>query len=70
MTNWDARDINVDFSFLPAGVNYTADLYTDSADADKNAEKYEHKTITINRSTKLNLKLAPGGGAVVHLHGR
>lgn len=69
MTNWNARDINVDFSFLPAGATYTADLYTDAADADKNAEKYEHKTITVNRSTKLNLKLAPGGGAVVHLHG-
>ncbi|UOE50677.1 glycoside hydrolase family 97 protein [Mucilaginibacter sp. SMC90] len=70
MTNWDARDVNVDFSFLPAGVSYTADLYSDAADADKNAEKYEHKTITVNRSTKLNLKLAPGGGAVVHLHGK
>jgi alpha-glucosidase len=70
MTNWDARDINVDFSFLPAGATYTADLYTDAVDADKNAEKYEHKTITVNRSTKLNLKLAPGGGAVVHLHGK
>jgi alpha-glucosidase len=70
MTNWDARNINVDFSFLPAGTSYTADVYTDAADAGTNAEKYEYKTITVTRSTKLNLKLAQGGGAVVYLHGK
>ncbi|QHS56847.1 glycoside hydrolase family 97 protein [Mucilaginibacter sp. 14171R-50] len=68
MTNWDARDINLDLSFLPANTNYIADIYTDAADADKNASKYEHKTITINRQNKLDLKLMQGGGAVVYLH--
>jgi alpha-glucosidase len=70
MTNWDARNIRVDFSFLPDKINYTADVYTDAVDSNKNAEKYEHKTITITRSTRLNLKLAEGGGAVVYLHGK
>ncbi|RYU89616.1 glycoside hydrolase family 97 protein [Mucilaginibacter terrigena] len=68
MTNWDARDLNLDLSFLPANINYIADIYTDAADADKEASKYEHKTITINRESKLNLKLVQGGGAVVYLH--
>lgn len=68
MTNWDARNINLDLSFLPANTNYIADIYTDAADADKNASKYEHKTITLNRQSKLDLKLMQGGGAVVYLH--
>lgn len=70
MTNWDARNMNIDLSFLPEGDKYVADIYTDAADADKNAERYEHKTIPVNRSTKLDLKLAPGGGAVVYVHAK
>ncbi|MFC0515255.1 hypothetical protein ACFFGT_13635 [Mucilaginibacter angelicae] len=37
-------------------------LNTVAIDADKNAEKYGHKTNTVNRLTKLNRKLEPGGG--------
>lgn len=67
MTNWDARSVAVDFKFLQPGVMYTAEIYTDGKEADVNAEQYLHETVSVNRNTKLNLKLAPGGGAAIHL---
>ncbi|GAA4307015.1 glycoside hydrolase family 97 protein [Mucilaginibacter gynuensis] len=68
MTDWAARTIKIDFSFLPAGVTYQADIYTDGADADKVATSYVHKTITVTNKTKLDINLAKGGGAAMYIH--
>lgn len=37
MTNWDERDVQLDFSFLPEGVSYTAVLFKDGVNANKQA---------------------------------
>jgi alpha-glucosidase len=63
MTNWDAREVELDFSFLPAGKSYQAALYTDGADA----SQYEYKKITVDSKSKVRVKLAEGGGAVAYL---
>jgi alpha-glucosidase len=68
MTNWTERSIPMDFSFLPAGKSFTAELYIDSEDANVNAAHYDYKLVKINRNTKLNLKLASGGGAAIYIH--
>lgn len=64
MTNWDARTIELDFSFLPDGKTYRMTLYTDADDAGTEASHYAVKTLQVTRKTRLKLPLAKGGGAV------
>ena len=61
MTDWDARDLDVDFSFLPEG-NFNLDAYQDGVNADRNASDYRKTTTPVSRTTKLKIHLAPGGG--------
>jgi alpha-glucosidase len=62
MTDWDARELIIDLSFLDANKNYTAEIYEDGINADRNANDYKKITKTITKSDKLTIKLAPGGG--------
>jgi alpha-glucosidase len=61
MTNWDARDITPDFSFLSEG-DYQAVIFKDGINADRDATDYKREKIKLNSSAKLNVKLATGGG--------
>ena len=61
MSNWDAHELTLDFSFLPAG-NYIAEIFEDGINADRDATDYKKETIKINSGDKLNIQLAPGGG--------
>ncbi|MEP6465914.1 MAG: glycoside hydrolase family 97 C-terminal domain-containing protein, partial [Parafilimonas sp.] len=61
MTNWNARDITIDFSFLPAG-NYTAEIFKDGVNADRDATDYKKEIVQINAGDKLKIHLAQGGG--------
>ena len=67
MTNWDARDLEIDFSFLPAG-NFTMDAYRDGVNADRMASDYKKTTSTVTKATKLKVHLAPGGGWAARIH--
>jgi len=67
MTNWTPRDLEVDFSFLPDG-NFTLDSYEDGVNADRNASDYKKTTRQVNKSTKLKIHLAPGGGFAARVH--
>jgi alpha-glucosidase len=67
MTNWTPRDLEVDFSFLPDG-NFTLDSYEDGVNADRNASDYKKTTRQVNKSTKLKIHLAPGGGWAGRVH--
>ena len=61
MTNWTPRDLILDFSFLPAG-NYTAEVFKDGVNADRNATDYKKEVVNISSGDKINIHLAPGGG--------
>jgi alpha-glucosidase len=67
MTDWDARDLEVDFSFLPEG-NFTLEAYQDGVNADRDARDYKKTTTQVNRTTKLKIHLAPGGGWAARIH--
>lgn len=67
MTNWDERDVQLDFSFLPEGMSYTAVLFKDGVNANKQAEDYRKETICINKDSRLTLHLASGGGFAMKL---
>jgi hypothetical protein len=69
ITDENARELNMDFSFLDKGKKYTATIYRDAPDAswDKNPEAYVIEKITITNKSKLTLKLAPGGGTAISI---
>ncbi len=61
MTNWTPRELELDFSFLPEGT-FWIEAYEDGENADRYASDYKRERIPVNRTTKLKVKLAPGGG--------
>ena len=61
MTNWDARNMTIDLSFLSKG-NYQAVIFRDGINADRDATDYKKETIKVTSSDKLKIQLAPGGG--------
>jgi len=67
MSDWTARELEVDFSFLPDG-NFSMDAYQDGMNADRMAGDYKKIKMSVNKSTKLKIKLAPGGGWAAHIH--
>ena len=67
MNDWTPRSVDIDLSFLPDG-NFTMDAYQDGVDADRNASDYRKTTTGVNRSTKLKLQLASGGGFAARIH--
>lgn len=66
ITNRTARQLTVDFSFLPQG-EWTATIYRDGINADKCAEDYKLEEISVNSSSKITIDLAPGGGFGIKL---
>lgn len=61
MSNWNERDITIDFSFLGSG-NYEATIFKDGINADRDATDYKKEILTLTAQTKLKIHLAPGGG--------
>ena len=61
MTDWNARDLDLDFSFLPAGT-YTMTVFKDGINADRAAKDYKKETITVKSGDKVSIHMAPGGG--------
>jgi len=67
MTNWTPREIDVDLSFLPGG-SYSMEAYQDGVNADRNGSDYRQVKGSVDKTTKLHLKLAPGGGWAARIH--
>ncbi len=61
VSNWDARDLTLDFSFLGAGT-YHATVFQDGINADRDGTDYRKEVITVSSANTLNIHLAPGGG--------
>jgi alpha-glucosidase len=61
MTDWTARDMEIDLSFLPPG-NYQMEAYQDGANADRYGSDYKKVTSVVSNTTKLKIKMAGGGG--------
>jgi hypothetical protein len=69
ITDENARNTTLPLTFLDKGRTYECTIYGDAPNADwkNNPEAYQIKKITVTSSSKLNLKLAPGGGAAVSI---
>jgi len=58
MSDWTARDLDLDFSFLPDG-NFSVDAYQDGTNADRQASDYKLVKLQVNKTTRLKIHLAP-----------
>ncbi len=69
ITDENGRNSTVLLDFLDKGKKYLATVYADGADADwkTNLESFQIKKMTVTSATKLNLKLAKGGGAAISI---
>lgn len=67
ITNENARNVKVDFSFLDAGKTYRAKIFRDAPDSDWKTNPYpiviEEQDVTSD--SVLDLHLAPGGGTAI-----
>jgi len=61
MTNWTARDLILDFSFLGEG-GYNATIFKDGINANHVATDYKREEIKIFSGDKLTIQLSNGGG--------
>jgi alpha-glucosidase len=66
MTNWTARDLTIDLSFLGDG-KYKMYVWKDGINADRNAKDFAMETIEVDKAASVTMKLAPGGGYVARL---
>jgi alpha-glucosidase len=67
MTDWTARELEVDFSFLPEG-NFHLEAYQDGVNANSYGSDYRKVRSRIGRTAKLKITLAPGGGWAARIH--
>jgi alpha-glucosidase len=61
MTNWNSRELTLDFSFLPRG-DYEAEIFRDGINADRDATDYKKEIVKIDSGDKIKIKLSTGGG--------
>jgi alpha-glucosidase len=61
MTDWTARELEVALDFLPEG-SFQVDAYEDGANAERWGSDYWRVKSAATRTTRLKLRLAPGGG--------
>jgi alpha-glucosidase len=67
MTNWTARELTLDCSFLPEG-NYEAEIFRDGINADRDATDYKKEIVKVRRGEKIVLHLAKGGGWAARIY--
>lgn len=66
MTNSEARDIEIDFSFLPEG-EFFAEVIRDNTTTTSNAKAITREVAMVDRQSRITYNLAAGGGAVLHV---
>jgi len=66
MTDETSRKLTVKFSFLD-DKNYTAQIWQDGVNADRNGYDFKMITKEVTRNTKLEISLAPAGGWVARV---
>lgn len=66
LTNWTARELDLDLSFLPAG-EYEVEIYQDGVNAYKFASDYKKCEMKLPADKKLRAAMASGGGWVAKI---
>ena len=66
MTDWTARDLTIDLSFLDEG-KYEATICEDGINADRYPSDYKITESLLTKVNSLPIKMAPGGGYIIRL---
>jgi alpha-glucosidase len=66
MTDWTAREMEIDLSFLPEG-SFELDQYQDGVNAGRFGSDYKRVKSVVNRASKVKIAMASGGGWAAHL---
>ena len=61
MTDWTARDIDIDLSFLGEG-EWVMEIFRDGVNADRAAKDFKHEVIAVPSDKHVRIHMAPGGG--------
>ncbi len=64
ITDRDARDFEIDTSFLGGG-EWKAEMFRDAGDAPADTRKFVHEKKSVKAGEKIPVHMAPGGGFVV-----
>ena len=64
LTNWDARDVELDLNALGAG-GWNVEMFADGVNVEKNAKDY--KVVRTQNTDKLKVRMASGGGFAARL---
>ena len=64
LTNWDARDVELDLNVLGAG-GWNVEMFADGVNVEKNAKDY--KVVRTQNTDKLKVRMASGGGFAARL---
>ena len=64
LTNWSSREMTVDLSFLDKGA-YTAEIFKDGINGDKDPTDYKRETIDVTNADKLEVNMVNGGGFAI-----
>jgi alpha-glucosidase len=67
LSNWDARDLTLDCSFLGAGT-YEAVIFQDGLNADRDATDYRREVRRLTAQDNLTLHLGSGGGWAARIY--
>jgi alpha-glucosidase len=66
MTDWTARDVDIDLSFLGAG-RFRMTSFADGANADRYGSDYKKTVQTVDKNSKLKIHMMSGGGWAARL---
>ena len=66
MTDWTAREFDVNLVFLDEG-EYNAIIFSDGINADRFAQDYRKTEISMSKDDTIKIKMAPGGGCAARL---
>lgn len=67
MTDWTQRDLVADLSFLPEG-SFQMEAYQDGVNADRHGSDYTKVKSRVDRTTKLKIRMAAGGGWAARIY--
>jgi len=70
ITDEQSRTLDLSLSFLPNGRQYVADVYADAPTASwrDNPEAITISSRPVNSTTRLQVRLASGGGQAIRIH--
>ena len=66
MTDWTAREVEVDLSFLPEET-YTLEAWADGPNAGRHGEDVQRSTSQVTRASRVRIAMAEGGGWAARL---